>query len=795
MQTSIEDKYVFPKKAREKMSVAQVNMTPVYIYGMVGFGKRSFVRAFLGKKPYFYYDALDIPETPPDLSQIKEKILVFDNIQYLEDDTLRKDIVDCVSRSGCWVILISRATIPDWLTTVHYRLKSFALISEEDMVFDSEMLRKYMVLRGVEYFEESTVQKLLKISTGYALIIRILLDEIMSGEYYDEIDGFKISETSVERSKHTLWNYLEREVYKYWEPGLYDFITKLCIVEGFTLDLAEAITCSKQAAYYLKMASEIGNFLYVKNDEYYIHDMMIKGLRRNLLVNYGEDRCNELYYNAGHYYRVHGEDMKALNMFEKCGATYQIMELLIENARRDPSAGYLFELKRYYFALDEEATSKSVELMAGKSMLYALILDFDTSDYWYNKIVEYRESHSGNEKRSAKTWISYLNIGLPQRGSEGAVEIIKSLGKLIMSREITMPKVSMTSNLPSIMNGGKDFCEWSKKDRELAKSIGKIVEFVFKKNGGGIVDIALAESFFEKGEDDYEILRHISRAQFITEAQNSLQLLYVAIALQAKIHVLNGHIEDAKELINGYIQKVKEQKQDKLVTSAECFLCMLELYSDNKEAINYWMHNCAPDENAEFYIMERFRYLMKIHIYMMTGKMQRAFMLISKLMIYADLCDRKYIRIQCELLMAIWEYQQGDASWEETFSGVLEKAEEYHFIRIISLEGVAVLKLLKAKRWSFKNPEFGHALMRETEKMAKNYPSYMNVQTVIRENFSDNAIAILKLQALGKSVEDIAAELGVSSNTVKYHAKENYRKLGVNGKTAAVEEARKRGLI
>ena len=795
MQAMVDENYVFAKKAREKMLLAQANMTPVFISGMVGFGKRSFVKAFLAKKSYFYFDATDILEEPLDLSKVKEKILVFDNIQYLDDDALKKDIADCVTKSGIWVILISRSKIPDWLSTVHYRIKSFISISEDDLLFDADMMRKYLILRGVENVSETVVQKLLKITTGYALLVRILLDDVLSGEYYDEIDGFKISETSIERSKHIFWDYLEKEVYKYWDPGLFDFITKLCIVDSFTLDLAEAITCSKQTAYYLKQASEIGNFLSFKDDHYRIHEMMVKGLRRNLLINYGEDRCNELYYNAGHYYRVHGDDMKALSMFEKCGATYQIMELLVENARRDPSAGFLYELRKYYFALDEEATEKSVELMAGKSMLYAMILDFDTSDYWYDKIAEHRDSHTGNEKRSAKTWVSYLNIALPQRGSKNAVEIIKDIGKLIMSREITMPKVSMTSNLPSLMNGGKDFCDWSKRDKELAKSIGKILEFVFKKNGGGLVDLALAESFFEKGEEDYEILRHVSKVQFITESQNNFQHYYVAIALQAKIHVLNGHIDDAKELINGFIMKMKEQKLDKLVCSAECFMCMLEMYCDNKEAISEWMNKEAPDENVEFYIMERFRYMMKIHIYLMNGKMQQAFMLISRLMIYADLCDRKYVRMQCELMMAIWEYRQGDESWTDTFSGVLEKVEEYHFIRIVSLEGAAVIKLLKAKKWEFKDPEFGRALISETEKMAKLYPSYMSSQTEIRENFSENALSILRLQAIGKSVEEIAAELGVSANTVKYHAKENYRKLGVNGKTAAVEEARKRGLI
>lgn len=50
-------------------------------------------------------------------------------------------------------------------------------------------------------------------------------------------------------------------------------------------------------------------------------------------------------------------------------------------------------------------------------------------------------------------------------------------------------------------------------------------------------------------------------------------------------------------------------------------------------------------------------------------------------------------------------------------------------------------------------------------------------------------------QAEGFSTEQIARSLKISQSTVKYHSKETYRKLGVSGKTAAVNEARNRKMI
>ena len=59
----------------------------------------------------------------------------------------------------------------------------------------------------------------------------------------------------------------------------------------------------------------------------------------------------------------------------------------------------------------------------------------------------------------------------------------------------------MTSTLPSIMNGGKDFSPWSKNDDLLYKTMRIPVEAVLGKDGVGLADCAIAESKFEKGED------------------------------------------------------------------------------------------------------------------------------------------------------------------------------------------------------------------------------------------------------------------------------------------------------
>ena len=100
----------------------------------------------------------------------------------------------------------------------------------------------------------------------------------------------------------------------------------------------------------------------------------------------------------------------------------------------------------------------------------------------------------------ARGRLAWLDISLPQRGAEGLTTIIPAVFRLLTNKEVTLPAFSITSALPSLMNGGKDFSTW-KKDDLLYKTIRVPVEVILGKDGVGLADYAVAESKFGKGED------------------------------------------------------------------------------------------------------------------------------------------------------------------------------------------------------------------------------------------------------------------------------------------------------
>lgn len=783
--------YVFPERAKAKLRKAYTEKQPVYIYGMVGYGKTALVEQFLEKKKYIYFDAATSPLACLETLHA-QSILVVDNLQFLEDMFVKERLLELIRQPDLWLIFISRSKCPGWLLSAYLKYRNFCTITETDLALSEDEIRKYLKERRIGECGPDDIRFIESYCRGHGLAIRLLCDQALiegrSGEGQDVFDA-----DLFERSRLVFWDYVDREVYQKWDEELIDFIMKVSIVQEFTLELATEISGSARARYYLEEAMSIGNFVTIEKDTYRLEESVVQSMERRRYLKMTQEQIYELYYNAGLYYRMHGQVMQALEMFQKCRHVGQISKILIENAKYNPPITYIYELRKYYLEMDETAVKGRVELIAGLCMLQSLRLDVEKSEYWYSVLQEKERMAEGKTKRLAKSYLAYLDIALPHRGSSNIADLIKKSAALLMNREISLPEFSITSNAPTMMNGGKDFCEWSRRDKELANTLGKIIPLVLGKAGEGLVELALAESSFEKGLDDYEVMRLIAKGQMKADAAGRLEQSYVGAGLMARLHLYNGHPEDARELLVSFRERAAAEEKQKIVWNIENMLCQIAMYTEQKTEVDAWLLQ-APDENQEFYCMERYRYLTKVHIYLAMKRYDAANALLQKLLYYARIYGRTYIQMECELLDVLLQKELG-LPWEDHFQKLLSWAESYGFTRVISQEAGMVYRLLKVKNWAFRDNSYKKRLFAETEKMAKQYPGYMSFQGKLEEPIEDKALQILKLQALGCSNEVIAEELHISVSTVKYHCRENYRKLGVNGKAAAIAEARKRRLI
>lgn len=772
--------YIRPREASGKWKLAGSLHQTVYLYGVTGIGKTALAEHMLSRCKYDYFTAV---QTSPEQIRIpkdgKHRIVVIDDLHTVITRQMQEEFLplleELIERKDVWLILISRCRVPRWLLPLHVR-SAFLLIGEKELCLSREEQDLYYEKWNL-CLPRETADQLWEAVHGIPLLLRIVA----------------LDHGDLEQAREDICSYLEAHVFDQWDMEMQEFIIELSVVEQFDIGMAQMITGRNDVEQMVAKVSEIGNFLIETDGVYRYRPILRQTLIKRLVRCYSQEHIRQLYYHAGHMYEMRGEFSEAVKMYEACDNQEGIIRILIASSRQNPTNGQYFELRRYYFALPEERIAENPVLMAGMSMLQSMLMNEEESERWYHALKEYAKDQSPAVKREIRSRLLYLDIALPHRGIVGLVDILKNAGVLLKDRKAVLPEFSVTSNLPSLMNGGKDFCEWSKKDRELAASIGKVTAFALGKYGKGLVSLALAESFFEKGEDNYEAAALVQKGRLQAESGGKKELCFAAVGLLSWLSVFNGHIEDAAEILNDFERCIKKELP-RLLPNLRAMLCRLDLYRGKVMEAAQWMKE-APNENEDFYCMDRLRYLTKVRVYLLEGKYQKAYGLLQKMAYYAEKQKRTFIRIEVLILLAILQRRLGEEKWKETLQTGITQAEEYHFVRLLSREGCALLELLNAETFIWKKEDFKNQVFAECKQMAAFYPAYLKKKGDEEIVLSENALKILRLQAEGFSTEQIAKSLKISQSTVKYHCKETYRKLGVNGKTAAVNEARNRKMI
>lgn len=789
----MDKNYIPPANALKKLKNARSLPQTVYLYGATGYGKTELVRQYLSGRKYTYLSCEELPWEDGALSPEKPgkqnyRVVVIDDLHRLKNKELRQAVIALAQRDDIWLILISRSPLPAWLMPRHIK-DAFVVITENDLRMGRDEITGYLKARGITYTEDD-IQCLQKTAEGNAYILHHVALRMQEGqspgpELYAEIwEAFAV--------------YLENVVLVRWDSDLLEFLMQVSVVDEFTLELAEMISGNLHVTALLEQAAEAGNFLTQENGIYRLRPVLIEALRNRALKVYGTERVKDFKYNAALYYEMHDEVLPALKLLEECGKTERIKNLLIRNARRNPGNGHYYELRHYYFNLDEQEIADSPVLMAGMSMLCSMLMDGEKSEYWYEKLKAFAENAKGGGRREAQSRLSYLDIGLPHRGSRDVLTVIKNIPALLFDKGNRLPEFSVTSNLPSTMNGGKDFCHWSPDDTMLAKTVGPLVERVLGRYGKGLVKAALGESYYEKGGDNYKVMTLLTRAQMETEQGGTMEIAFAAVGVRVRLDLLQGDIQAARELLTSFELSAKENRAVQLLPNIQALRCRLALHEGDLDSAERWMKT-APDEDIEFCSLERYRYLTKVRCYLAKGEYLKAQALLEKLRYYAEQTNRPYIRMETGLLSAITKERAG-GPWQEELSAVLQEAEHYRFLRLISEEGAAVWPLLqKEKKTLFEargpDTDWLSRLLTETEEMARRYPLYLKKRTAAAADFSGTALTILRLQADGLSLNQIAKKLDMKPFSVSYHIQENYRKLNVSRKADALLQARSLGII
>ena len=123
--------------------------------------------------------------------------------------------------------------------------------------------------------------------------------------------------------------------------------------------------------------------------------------------------------------------------------------------------------------------------------------------------------------------------------------------------------------------------------------------------------------------------------------------------------------------------------------------------------------------------------------------------------------------------------------------GAIELASEHGMLHTVASEATDLVDLVELAAWRV--PEGWMHRFRRAVVPRQDAP--MEHAAVLVEGLTDRERDVLRMLPSRLTLREIASELFVSQNTLKFHLRVIYRKLAVNSRSEAVEQARRMGLL
>lgn len=763
---------------RARFADAFSNKRMMFFAANGGYGKTTAVRMLLEGQRVAEVSAAQSPlDFPKDEAW---EVLFVDDLHELDDTKEQQALVAFIqNHPDKKFIFASRGSaVPGWLIGFQFS-GDMEVLTAKDLAIDAVCLKKLLAQEGVVIDDEVTLQKILQTNYGYPMAISTLARRIKEEGCYNEkvaAEGYN-------------------ELYRYWEHHFFDalpsqlqrFCTDMAVFDTFSLGLAEMVTGNRRARALVEGIQHQSAVLTSTGRNSYQFTPIGRGFLVWMMErSYSEEERKGVYDRAGLYYELEDDYSMAMACYHK-GDDKERMALLLEkNAQTSASMAHYQQIAPYYHALPEEALLASPALMQGMSMLCALENNYDASEKWYQAL---KARLGGPKTKEVRGRVAWLDICLPQRDVRDLAKNVAAIFALVRSCDIDLDTMSVTNAQPSVMNGGKDFSVWSKRDDLLYKTIRVPLEGILGRDGVALGDCAITESKLEKGEDvSVKMLSLMTRLSEV-QLSGTPDIEFAIIGQAVRLQLQSGATDEAWRSVQNLRKRYEERELTRFMPNIDALLCRIALRSGDYAYVEEWYNDKAPRDAFDIWVLKRYSYLTEAMAAIALGRYDAALMTLAPLENYFTTCRRHIDGIHLHLLRAIALYRT-DREWQEELAKALEAAAGFGFVTTIAEYGAAVVPLLDKCTWQG-NKEFLARTLRAARNQASYYPSFMQPKNKLVEALTPAELQVLRLLCFDKSNQEIADVLGVKLSTIKTQVRSILHKLGVKrrseAKTAAQE--------
>lgn len=393
-------------------------------------------------------------------------------------------------------------------------------------------------------------------------------------------------------------------------------------------------------------------------------------------------------------------------------------------------------------------------------------------------------------------YLKFLKIGLTVVHPELTWKQLISLLNYLKSINQPLYSVILTGGRPFLLNGLNDFSRIGPLLPKNRERFTGYLEYLYNSPlCPHIYNLCLAEYYYQINQlIDAEMIVGSTINKFNIEGEQ--RILFCALYLQSKILLAYGKTVNSESYIHHIRNLTGENGTAEFSYNIDATEVLFALYEGRMAYVNEWLSTSAPDEYANFNMLDLYQYMIKMRCYIATQKYAAVIALAERLRPLLKAGRRFMDLCELDLLVSISLFDSGKE--EEAFEALkrslkISRMHRYH--RLIADEGEPMLRLLIAyiKR-NGENP-FLLQLVEITRVVAIRHPLYMKRQFTAKDELTPMELDVLSLLQQGKTKEDIAEYFFISINTVKFHLKNIYTKLNANSATQAIWNARMLGVI
>lgn len=493
------------------------------------------------------------------------------------------------------------------------------------------------------------------------------------------------------------------------------------------------------------------------------------------------EQLHQLYRRAMVYYEGKEEYGAALRFAELLKLNDRVAEFLDRILARPISYETFLSLEEYCLSLPMTWRKEYPRLIMAGAMLECIAGNREGYEE-YVKLLERREA-----KETGEMLLILKMLGTGSMTPELLSEIWKHTEEIGVSTGKIWSMLQIPGNI-SLLHGDKDysaFFVWQ--GRKKKNPYLEQIERLAGEDYASMAEFLLAEVCYERNELD-EALTRLSRAFRMAVQEKNVRMQKLCNLKVADLMVIRNQADGAEAFL---LHRLEEPEATDCYWNGNLLAHRMQyhLLKNDEERILGWMKKEAPDERGRFLSVEYYQYLMKARVYLWQEQYVQAEMILLTLKDFADSSGMTYLGIQVRILEAIQSYREQRESWRELLSEAVEMGRRYWFIRVFADEGEAVHELLNLLYGEKERKEdlYIKELLSAARAQMLIYPGYLKRKKPLQvESFTQYEKDVVKLLALGEKNAENARALCVSENTVKYHLKNIYQKLGAKNRSQAL---------